>query len=149
MRHRANMAPNIDRSFDRSLAQFAARKSKVAMSNAELSRRTGLSVNTIKTYMSGGSVRESTVQRLHEALDVYTSERQAIAEGKDTPRFEPSASQGKDADSLEAATLLHIELATNSFREAVKQRRRAGSKVADAVREEIEMEIRLLQELLK
>lgn len=144
------MTPNVDRSFDRSLAEFAARKSKFAMSNAELSRRTGLSVNTIKTYLSGEAVRESTVQRLHEALDIYSSERQAIAEGKDGTRFDPlSAPDGKDVDSLEATALAQIGMATNNLREAVKQRRRAGTEVSDAVRGEIAMEIKLLQTLLE
>lgn len=54
---------------------FIARKKAAAMSNSELARRADRSLNTVKAYMQGKQVRDTTIQRIHEALNEYIAEQ--------------------------------------------------------------------------
>lgn len=118
---------------DRARVDFAARKANAALSNAELARRTSLTVNTIKAYLNGDPVRESTRQRLHEALDQYIAEKSgaAVADAKST----------QDA-------LFHLR----SFRKLLEDKMDEGIKKAQeldpVLRRQIAFEMRMINAML-
>ncbi|WP_415922609.1 hypothetical protein [Tateyamaria sp. SN6-1] len=115
---------------------FARRKAEAMLSNAELCRRTGLTVNTVKNYLAGKSVRETTVQHLHEALEAYVSEQNAIkvepdetstiprvGESVDDPVwFETQALQAltRAVEQLDKAAKLRIDQSMSSDRTFLK-----------------------------
>jgi transcriptional regulator with XRE-family HTH domain len=96
---------------------FAARKLEAKLSTAELARRSGRSVNTVKKYLSGALTRETTVQALHEALDAYVAEQAAIQADPRTAisslgkaRTDPEFFEKQALQAIEAA-LEHLSTA--------------------------------------
>lgn len=62
------------------LEEFLERKSASAISTSELARRASLSLNTVKTYLRGKPVRETSVQRIHEALNAYIADQKEVTD---------------------------------------------------------------------
>lgn len=62
------------------LEDFLERKAAAAASNSELARRAGRSLNTVKAYLRGDKVRETTVQAIHEALNAYIADQSEVTQ---------------------------------------------------------------------
>ena len=75
---------------------FIERKKNAALSNSALAREAGLSLNTVKAYIRGDQVRDTTIQKLHEALNSYIA-RQAtkLQHSTDVTRLYPTKKSSK------------------------------------------------------
>lgn len=98
---------------------FIRRKEAAAMSTGELMKRTDLSRNTVKAFLKGATVRESTVQKLNEALRDYIAEQKKV---NDPNELDPSKNvtslHPEQTQTLEQCRELAVRLSL-SLREAV------------------------------
>ena len=130
---------------------FAQRKEEANMSAAELCRRADLSANTLKHYISGKKVRETTVQALHEALEQYIAEQDAVKSGAATgDGIHAFPDNGeKDPDWFESQALRSLERAYDHLNHAIEQRIEKQLPIDETFLRKLKLELRRFEPFLK
>ncbi|MCP3972032.1 MAG: hypothetical protein GY717_17245 [Rhodobacteraceae bacterium] len=101
------------------LASFVRRKKAAAISNSELARRAGRSLNTVKSYLRGTKVRDTTVQKIHEALNSYIAEQTQLLEPDQTITQLHRGARNSATMARDAAQ--HCERFVESLKEAIEK----------------------------
>ncbi|WP_300011184.1 helix-turn-helix transcriptional regulator [uncultured Roseobacter sp.] len=142
------MAPASEMDMPRHIA-FAQRKEEANMSAAELCRRADLSANTLKHYISGKKVRETTVQALHEALEQYIAEQDAVKSGFSDGIHELPGNGRKDPSWHEDHALVSLARAYEHLNQAIEQRIENKLPTDETFLRRLKLELRRFDAFLK
>lgn len=122
----------------RRLNEFIELKNKASLSTSALANRAGVSLNTVKAYLDPKrTVRDTTEQKLWEALNSYISEQaQVLQETANVKRLGPDTRSANDV--LRAALKCH-----NDFLSELKRAMETANRNAENLDQNILNDIKI------